>query len=696
MAIAEIWARAFGAPLGTATTAKTRLLPNVLKPPFSFIYDGTPSADLLPAWKAEVKASDWNGSRQQIEVSYRDPKTGLLVRLDAMLFEGFPAVEWVIHIKNTRGANTPILEDVQPLDAGLRSSGDDPVLHYARGATCSINDFMPMTRVLGPRGTLELEPGGGRSSSLFLPFFNLEAGQEGAVLAIGWSGEWATTFHRPDHTPEFRVRAGMALTRLTLHPGEEIRTPRMLMLFWQGKPARGQNLLRRFLLAHHRPEAAGRPVATPITNHNWGGTSASHHLENVRQIITHNLPVEYYWIDAEWFGNGPWWKNAGNWQVKRDLYPDGFKPISDLLHSSGRKLMLWFEPERVCEGTPWYTEHADWLLAVPQAKKVYRGFDGKGDWDLPMTDPRWVPNESSRNQIHENDKLFNLADPEARRFITDFISARIDEFGLDCFRNDANIAPLEFWRAADAPDRQGITEIRWIEGFYAFWDELRRRHPGLIIDDCASGGRRIDLETIGRSTALSRTDFVGDPLANQCHSFGLFRWVPMHTTTAGTLGAGNEYRVRSSMTTGLSFGLFASGDRAQGDTDYDKFPFVEVKRSIERYRSIQRFFYGDFYPLSEYTQATDAWMAYQLDLPETGEGLIVVLKRSLSEYTDANFILNELEAGNSYQITNLDTGEETTASGADLMAKGLGVCLANKPDSALIRYRRIGDSQSGT
>ena len=205
-------------------------------------------------------------------------------------------------------------------------------------------------------------------------------------------------------------------------------------------------------------------MQTPITNHNWGGTPAADHLENVRQIIAHDLPMDYYWIDAEWFGHGPWWKNVGNWEANAALYPQGFKPISDLLHSSGRKLLLWFEPERVCEGTPGTREHAQWLLDVPDDKKVYRGFDAKGDWDIPMSDPRWVPNESARNQIQDSDRLFNLGIPEARQFLTDYMSRKIDDFGLDCFRNDSNIAPLEFWRAADAPDRQGITEIRWIEG----------------------------------------------------------------------------------------------------------------------------------------------------------------------------------------------------------------------------------------
>ncbi len=66
--------------------------------------------------------------------------------------------------------------------------------------------------------------------------------------------------------------------------------------------------------------------------------------------------------------------------------------------------------------------------------------------------------------------------------------------------------------------------------------------PSLIIDDCASGGRRIDLETIGRSTPLSRTDFVGDILANQNHSYGLLLWVPLHTTLAGNLSADDQYR----------------------------------------------------------------------------------------------------------------------------------------------------------
>jgi alpha-galactosidase len=690
MAIAGDWIRSFLAPAGTQSKSKTGLLPATLRPPFSFTYSGRQSYDFLKDWKTTVKTSDADNRRQEYEVTYTDPGTRLVVRVVATVFADYPAVEWVIHFRNSGDTDTPILENIQAMDAPLHCPEGGPTIHYAKGATCSMDDFMPLTRVLGERGTLHLEPGGGRSSSLFLPFFNIEAKGEGVVVAIGWTGQWATTYSRPEPGPAFRAQAGMALTRLKLHPGEEIRTPKILTLFWQGDDRRrGNNLLRQFILAHHRPTMRGKAFQYPIVTSNWGETPAAIHLENIRQIIAHDLPVDYYWIDAGWFGKEyDWWKNPGNWEVKKDLYPEGFKPISDLLHSAGRKFLLWFEPERVCAGTPWYTEHGEWLLGLPENKRHFRGFGGPADSRVPMSDPRWVPEESARNQMNDGDKLFNLGITEARKFLTDFISARINEFGIDCYRHDANIAPLEFWRAADEPDRQGITEIRWVEGFYAYWDELRRRDPNLIIDDCASGGRRIDLETIGRSTVFSRSDFVGNMEANQCHTLGLLQWVPLNTTIMGGVSPQSDYRVRSTMTAGICYGLFSDGDVPQPKATYLDFPFAEAKKSIEQYVSIQKYFYGDFYPLTDYSQTEDAWFAYQCDLPGEAEGIIAIVKRRLSEFTQAIFPLKGISASIAYTVTNLNNGEVQTLSGNELIEKGFVVTLVNRPDSAVFRYQR--------
>jgi alpha-galactosidase len=686
MQMADDLARSFGAPgSGWERRAATQLLPAAIKPPFSFRYGAEESAGLLRGWPSESKASNVEGVGVKHEVTYRDPQTKLVISIEAVQFKDFPAVEWVIHFKNEGASETAIVENIQALDLVLLAGGGEPTIHYALGATCSANDFKPMQRLLGQKGKLSLKAGGGRSSSDYLPFFNYESKREGVVVAIGWSGEWAADFRCPAGD-DVQVRAGLALTHLKLLPGEEIRTPRILTLFWQGDRLRGNNMLRQFILAHHRPQADGKPLNMPLCNGNWGATPASVHIENAKQIAAHKLPVDYYWIDAEWFGDGPWWRNVGNWQPNKKLYPQGLKPLSDCLHAGGSKLLMWFEPERVCKGTPWYTERAEWLLEVPKDKRHYRGFEVKDDF--PQSDPRWVPNESARNQIQENDKLFNFAIPEARRFITDYMSAKIDEFGLDCFRHDANIAPLEFWRAADAPDRQGITEIRWVEGLYAFWDELLRCHPHLIIDNCASGGRRIDLETVGRTLPLWRTDFPNGDTVKQCHTYGLLHWVPLNSTSAGNLGGDTDYNVRSTMSSGMVFDLFGNGDTAQSRKDYSDFPFERAKGILKQYRSIQKYFHGDYYPLTEYSQAEDAWMAYQLDRPEEDEGLVVALKRTASPYAKAVFALKALRKDALYEITNLDTNQKTTVPGSQLTSHGLEVLLCKEPDSALIHYQR--------
>src|SRR5205823_8017603 len=125
--------------------------------------------------------------------------------------------------------------------------------------------------------------------------------------------------------------------------------------------------------------------------------------------------------------------------------------------------------------------------------------------------------------------LLNLGIPAARQYVTDMISRLIEEDGVTCYRQDFNTDPAPFWKAADAPDRVGMTEIRHIEGLYAYWDELVARHPGLWIDNCASGGRRIDLETISRSIPLWRSDLQASPdffsqtaMQNQTHGLGLW------------------------------------------------------------------------------------------------------------------------------------------------------------------------------
>ena len=645
---------------------------------------GEPLERLVAAWgHYHARAETEKGYAVETTV-HRDPATGLSIGTKVHVHADFPAVEWVVRLTNEGDTDTGIFEGIQALEAALPLAGGDPCrVVYSLGSMCSRDDFRLTERHLRPRSHLRLTAGWGRSSSEVLPFFNVDFGGNGIIIGIGWTGEWAAQFSR-DEPGGLSIRVGMAHTHLKLFPGEEIRTPRVLLLFWEGEPIRGHNALRRFILKHHRPRPSGQPLVAPLCNGNWGGTPADVHLDNISQIAAHDLPFEYYWIDAEWFGKpGPWPRGAGDWTPRADIYPQGLRPIGDAAHAAGLKFLLWVEPERVAPGTPWARDHTEWLLEVPEGRAVT--WTDYGDW---MSTEDWVRAESSRNQLNAGDRLLNLGNPDALQFLTDFLSDLINRFGIDCFRQDSNISQLLYWQNADAPDRQGMAEIRYVEGQYALWDALLERHPGLIIDNCASGGRKIDLESLGRATPLWRTDFCDlspGRVAAQCHTWGLLHWIPLNSTSVGYLDSVSRYHLRSSMSSGLVAGLSGAGDASQPPIPED-YPFDRARELLMEYLSVREFYYGDFYPLTEYSQAEDAWMAYQLDRPEQGDGLVVVLKRPGSPYTEAFLRLRALDPAVTYRFDDVDSGISQELTGAELTTDGLRVELLDRPDSALIRY----------
>jgi len=236
-----------------------------------------------------------------------------------------------------------------------------------------------------------------------------------------------------------------------------------------------------------------------------------------------------------------------------------------------------------------------------------------------------------------------------------------------------------------------MTEIRHIEGLYAFWDELLRRHPGLIIDNCASGGRRIDLETISRSIPLWRSDWqcgwVNEGTPGQTHTMGLSYWVPLSGTgvLAACRRAGDTYNFRSSLSAALQFAIFP----------YESFPIEEHypwawhRRMMDDFRRARPLFYGDYYPLTPNSSAGDAWAAFQMHRPDIGEGLVLAFRRQDSPFISAEFRLHGLEPEAMYAVDDADTRETRRQRGEELMTRGVRLTMETAPQSRLRFYRRL-------
>jgi alpha-galactosidase len=618
--------------------------------PFSFRYGGVDSRQAMKTWTrtADVKHEE---KCDRHTVSWTDRATGLKVQAKITVWKRYPAVDWVLYFTNTGKKDTPILEDIRALDVILQTddAGKPAVLHQLVGDYCFQKSFLPFDTELAPGKEISLAPEGGRPSNRTFPFFNLECAGQGMITAIGWSGQWAASLDRAKDGPT-RLRAGMEKTHLVLHPGERIRTPRILLMSWQGDRLTAQQRFRRLLMFQYVPKQNGRPWQQPLAGE-WfdryrmrpGFATEAGQLDAAK--ASHAFGCDTFWIDALWF-QGDFPNGVGNWYPKPKDFPRGLKPIGDACHRMGMKFMVWFEPERVAAGSQIAREHPEFVI----------GGQGGG--------------------------LFKLNDPKARRWLTELLSRRITEYGIDIYRNDFNINPLDFWRRSDTPDRQGVTEIRYVEGHYAMWDELMARHPGLMIDNCASGGRRFDLETCMRSMSLSRSDTVCEPGHaewDQSQTLGLSLYIPLHGTFPWSP---DSYVMRSGTTAGTccQFGFL--------DKD---FSMAQAKAALAEARENQKYWYGDFYPLTPATIAADVWAAYQLHRPDLNAGLVLAFRRSGCPRSTLSVKLGGIDPTANYAVEWIDEARQSrreTLSGRQL-SDPQELRMEKRASSLLVRYCKI-------
>jgi alpha-galactosidase len=378
--------------------------------------------------------------------------------------------------------------------------------------------------------------------------------------------------------------------------------------------------------------------------------TAADEIRDAAAYLDGGAKYDYWWLDAGWYQTGGDWSQVGTWKPDPTRFPNGVKEVSDFVHSKGMKLITWFEPERVSAGTELATQHPGWIIGG------------------------------------SNGGLLNMGNPAARAWITDRIDSLITQQGVDLYRQDFNIDPLGYWQSLDAANRTGITENQYVQGYLAYVDELRRRHPGMVMDNCASGGRRNDLESLRRSVPLLRSDYAFDATANQCQTYGLAAWIPYAGTQAlvgNDWGRIDNYNVRSAWS---PFMLIVAPKAAldSGTVNWDQY-----NRILGEQRMAAPYMLGDFYPLTPYSQAEDVWMAWQFDRSDLGEGMVQAFRRANSPQDSMTVILSGLDPTATYELTDLDTKATRTMLGSVLMKDGLALEIGRQYSSLVITYAAV-------
>ena len=635
-------------------------------PPFTFEYDGVSSENFIKKWGFSKKRVE-SGSPAVLkyEVVYSEPGKGLEVRCDVTGYSDFEALEWVLHFTNRGDGDSKNIRNVSAADIKYASKSTDGFTIYtARGSNGSRYDFAPVVVNVESDTVYSFSPKHGRSSDTSaFPFFNITSGNgRGVMLSIGWTGTWCADFALQGN--RLHAKSGMKNTDLFLYSGESIRTPLVSLMYWSGADRLdGQNCFRRFILAHHTRKINGKNIEAPLCGgFEWGDPAPCNEyaclteemaIAMLKRHKQFGIVPDLFWLDAGWYegAGGPnfegrnWYNTVGGWRVDRERFPNGLKPISKAAHDLGAKFLVWFEPERVYKGSYFYNEYPQWLIKA----------------------------EGSNNAI------FDLGNKEACDFLCKYIGDFIEENGIDCYRQDFNCAIDGYWALKDKRDgRKGMSEIRHVEGLYRFWDYLLARFPEMLIDNCASGGRRLDLETTSRSIPLWRTDYnYGEPNGYQNQTYNLSMFLPLNGTGVYST---DPYHWRSCFTSsvGVNWEITARGG----------FHIKDAQNIVAKFRAMKDYYLEDYYPLCGDGDLTgdENCIAYQLNRTSDCSGYVFAFRRGDKAADRMVVKLRELVPDKNYTVLDEDTQVVVTRSGKELM-EGIEIVFDKAPDSVLLFYK---------
>ncbi|MEI8058925.1 MAG: alpha-galactosidase [Ferruginibacter sp.] len=203
----------------------------------------------------------------------------------------------------------------------------------------------------------------------------------------------------------------------------------------------------------------------PLTLNMWEALYFKHDESAIKALVdvAAEVGIERVVLDDGWFHSR---RNddagLGDWVVDPAVWPNGLLPIIKYINDKGIEFGLWFEGEMVNQDSDLYRAHPEWILH-------------EGD-RLP---PLW------RHQL-----VLDLAHEGAFSHVLEQTSMILNEHQIAYIKWDHNRVLVDAGHLGKAGVRTQTQAI------YRLFTELKKRHPGLEIESCASGGARIDLGVI--------------------------------------------------------------------------------------------------------------------------------------------------------------------------------------------------------
>jgi alpha-galactosidase len=600
----------------------------------------------------ELDYVDTEISGIELRISLRDRHFPLQVDLSYRLFEDSDIIERCLTLRHA-GQSDPIALLRADSAGWVLPARPDWRLSHAIGGWGAENRLQ---RIRLPYAETVLTSRRGVSSHQASPWLMLDDGntteEAGQVwsAALAWSGSWRITVAR---TPENRVTAtggfGHDDILRALQPGETLSTPAFLGLYTGEGFGAASRAWHRHVRAHVLPQPT---EVRPVLFNSWEATGFAVNEQQQIELAARaaSLGAELFVVDDGWFGGRD--NDAaglGDWWVSRDRFPDGLHPLIKEVRRLGMRFGLWVEPEMVNPDSRLYRTHPDWVLHHPRRRRTLL-----------------------RNQL-----VLNFARPDVVAWAHDWLDALVAEHRIDFLKWDMNRPFTEAgWPGHPDPDRLWVDHVR---GVYTIMDQLRRDHPGLRIEGCASGGGRADLGMLARTDQIWVSDNTDayDRLAIQ-HGHGQI--LPAAAMAAWVTDCPNPLTGRS---VPLRFRFHAAMAGVLGLSgnllEWPDHEIDEARRLVSQYKRIRQVVqHGDLYRLRGPS-------AVQYISSDGGE--VVVLAWAPARHYGLGHDEPALRLAGLDQLSRYrDTDSDLIHHGSNLMTQGLQLDLPPGDYSSMLAH----------
>jgi alpha-galactosidase len=207
----------------------------------------------------------------------------------------------------------------------------------------------------------------------------------------------------------------------------------------------------------------------------WGDPTEEKELPMIAAAA--EAGCEYFVIDAGWYADlhEDWSPTIGSWQPSRSRWPRGLKFVLDQIRQAGMIPGLWLEPE------------------VAGAKSL-----------LAQKPDNWFFVRHGQRVLKNSRFLLDFRNPEVRAYLDQVIARLVDDYGIGYVKMDYNVDSLQGTELNADSFGQGLLEHN--RAHLAWLDSILNRYPDLIIENCGSGGGRMDYAMLSRLQIQSMTD----------------------------------------------------------------------------------------------------------------------------------------------------------------------------------------------